>query len=290
MKNPIIHALWIGGFVFLNLFLWQEVLKGNALTVSFFDVGQGDSSFIETPQRKQILVDGGPDATVLEKLGKAMPFWDRSIDLVILSHPAQDHVAGLLDVLKAYKVKNILWTGIEKETVIFTQWKEALLKEQKEGARVFLAHAGQRIDLGENALCPQHIDVLYPDSIAGTLVKNDDNDTSIVARFEYCSHSFLFTGDLTKKGEKILLALSSAEGLSQKAPVDSTILKVGHHGSKTSSSAQFVEAVSPEVAVISAGRKNRYGHPNLETLETLARYGIEIRRTDKEGDIVFRFQ
>ncbi|TSC97250.1 MAG: competence protein ComEC, partial [Parcubacteria group bacterium Greene1014_47] len=260
----------------------QEVLKGNALSVSFFGVGQGDASFIETPQRKQILIDGGPDATVLEKLGKVMPFWDRSIDLVILSHPAQDHVAGLLDVLKAYKVQNILWTGIEKETLVFKQWKEILAREQEEGARIFLAYAGQRLNLGENAPCPQRIDVLYPDSIAGTLVKGDDNDTSIVARLEFCGSSILFTGDLTKKGEKILL--------SQKASVDSDILKVGHHGSKTSSSAQFVEAVSPEVAVISAGRGNRYGHPNLETLETLARYGIEIRRTDEEGDIVFRFQ
>jgi len=282
MKNPIIHALWIGGFVFLNLFVWQEVLKGNALTVSFFDVGQGDSSFIETPQGKQILVDGGPDATVLEKLGKAMPFWDRSIDLVILSHPAQDHVAGLLDVLKAYRVKNILWTGIEKETSVFKQWKETLLKEQEEGARIFLAHAGQRIYLGENAPCPQHIDVLYPDSIAGTLVKGNDNNTSIVAKLEFCGHSFLFTGDLTKKGENVLLL--------QKAPVDSTILKVGHHGSKTSTSEKFLLAVSPEIAVISAGRSNRFGHPHEETLETLARYGIEIRRTDQEGDIVFQFQ
>ena len=279
MKNPIIHALWIGGFVFLNVFLWQEVLKGNALTVSFFDVGQGDSSFIETTKGTQILVDGGPDTAVLEKLGKAMPFWDRSIDLVILSHPAQDHVAGLLDVLKAYRVKNILWTGIEKETAVFKQWEGALLKEQDEGARIFLADAPQRIFLREKASCPQHIDILYPDSLAGTLVKNDDNDTSIVARLEFCGHSFLFTGDLTKRGEKILL--------SQKASVDSTILKVGHHGSKTSSSAQFVEAVSPEIAIISAGRGNRYGHPHLETLETFARYGIEIRRTDKEGDIVF---
>lgn len=276
----------------LNVFLWQEVLKGNALAVSFFDVGQGDASFIETPQRNQILIDGGPDTAILEKLGKAMPFWDRSIDLVILSHPAQDHVAGLLDVLRAYKVKNILWTGIKKDTAIFKQWKEVLVKEEEEGANILFAEAGQRILLGQEASCPQHIDVLYPDSIAGTLVKNDDNDTSIVARFEFClptgdppkgdRYSILFTGDLTKKGERMLL--------SEKAPVDSDILKVGHHGSKTSSFEKFIEAVSPEIAVISAGRNNRFGHPHEETLETLARYGIEIRRTDQEGDIIFRFK
>lgn len=281
MKNPITHALWIGGFVFLNVFLWQEILKSSILTVSFFDVGQGDASFIETPQGRQILVDGGPDATILEKLGSAMPFYDRSIDLVILSHPAQDHMAGLLDVLKAYTVKNILWTGVEKETATFKQWKEALVKEEDEGARIVFADARQRIYLSEHTTCPQHIDVLYPHSIAGTLMKGDDNDTSIVARLEYCGHSVLFIGDLTAKGERMLL--------SQKAPVDSDILKVGHHGSKTSSSKQFIEAVSPDIAVISVGSANRYGHPHEETLETFARYGITVTRTDQQGDITFTF-
>lgn len=281
MKNPIIHALWIGGFLVLNFFAWQEVFKGNTLTVSFFDVGQGDAAFIETPKGKQILIDGGPDAAVLEKLGKAMPFWDRDIDLVILSHPAKDHMAGLLDVLHAYNVKNILWTGIEKETATFTYWKESVNQEEKEGAQIILADAGQRIVLGNNTSCPQYIDVLYPDSIAGTLVTGDDNDTSIVARLEFCGHSILFTGDLTKKGERILL--------SKGALLDSDILKVGHHGSKTSSIPQFVEAVSPKIAVISAGRKNRYGHPHEETLEIFAHYGIQIQRTDKEGDITFQF-
>lgn len=265
---------------FTAAFLWSEVLRIGSFEITFFDVGQGDAAFILTPHSHQIVIDGGPDSTIVEKLARKIPFWDRTIDMVVLSHPAQDHVAGLLDVLQKYQVKTIVWTGVEKDTKISQEWEKALLKEQEEGAIVFLAFAPQGMLLGDGS-CPQRMDILSPlEDLAGKLVE-DDNDTSVVVRFVSCSHSVLFTGDLSQKGEGVLLK--------QDFSLDSDILKVGHHGSRTSSSEKFINAVSPDVAVISVGKENRYGHPAKETLAILAKYGIEIRRTDEEGDVSFKF-
>ncbi len=275
----------IGGLTllfFTTISLWSEVLSLGSFQITFFDVGQGDAASIRTPSGKQIIIDGGPDSAILGKLAKEIPFWDRTIDMIILSHPAKDHMAGLLDVLQKYSVKTVLWTGIEKDTEIFREWERALLKEQEEGARIVLASGRQSISIGKG-FCPQRMDILSPvENVAGTLVKGDDNDTSLVVRLYDCTYSALFTGDLTKKGEGILLK--------QNILIDSDILKVGHHGSKTSSSEEFIKAVSPDVAVISLGQGNQYGHPHKETLATLEKYGIDIRRTDEEGDISFRFK
>jgi len=275
----------IGGLVFLffiTVSLWSEVLGLGSFQVTFFDVGQGDAAFVRTPRGQQIVIDGGPDNAILEKLAKKIPFWDTSIDMVILSHPAQDHMAGLLDVLRKYRVKTVLWTGIEKDTEIYKEWRRALAKEQEDGANILLASGPQTISFGEG-FCPQRMDILSPlENMAGILVRGDDNDTSLVIRLYSCSYAVLFTGDLTKKGESKLLEKNIF--------LDSDILKVGHHGSRTSSSEEFIQAVSPDVAIISSGRSNRYGHPHEETLATLEKYGIDIRRTDEEGDISFRFK
>ena len=274
----------IGGLVllfFTAIALWSEALRAGSFEVTFFDVGQGDSAFVRTPQGYQIVIDGGPDSSVLKKLARKIPFWDKTIDMVILSHPAQDHVSGLLDVLRRYEVKTILWTGVEKNTKIFQEWKKAIDREQQEGSAVSFVAGGDSVSLQKGS-CPQRIDVLSPvESMAGNLVE-DDNDTSLVVQVYSCAHSVLFAGDLTRKGERALL--------DQDVFLDSDILKVGHHGSKTSSSQEFIGAVSPNVAVISSGKGNKYGHPAKETLATLAKYGIEIRRTDEEGDISFRFK
>jgi len=237
--------------------------------VDFFDVGQGDAIFIETPQRYQILIDGGPDNVVLEKLGERMLFWDRTIDLVILTHPEYDHMAGLIEVLKTYEVKNILWTGIVRDTAEYGEWKRLIGEED---ARLIIAQKSLRIHLDNS-----YIDVLAPfENLEGQEMK-DSNNTSIVTRLVFGEKSFLFAGDIEKSMEKKLIE-SGAE-------IDSDVLKVAHHGSKTSSIPEFVEKVSPEVAVISVGKENKYGHPHEETLDTLGKYGIDILRTDLNGDI-----
>ena len=256
----------------VNLFAWLGVYDSNKhkfLEVNFFDVGQGDSIFIETPQRQQILIDGGPSSAILEKLRKEMPFWDRTIDLIILSHPEKDHMSGLLDVLKRYKVENILWTGVVRDTAEYKEL-ERLIKE--EGAKIFIAKDGQQICLLPGSKQPCFLILSPAENLEGQVFK-DSNDTSIVAKLIFSENSFLFTGDITKSVEKEL------------GSVDSDILKVSHHGSKTSSGEEFIKEVSPEIAVISAGKDNSYGHPHQEVLDVLNKYDINILRTDISGDI-----
>ncbi len=266
-------ALIILGAIFiLNVLAWLAVYnlsQPQLLEVTFFDIGQGDSIFIETPQSHQILIDGGPTSIILERLGKVMPYWDRTIDLVILTHPEHDHYGGLIEVLKRYKVENILWTGALKETAEFQEWQRLIEEEQ---AQIFIAQSGQKITWPSLSL-----DILYPwESFKGEIVK-DINNTSIVARLVYGYNSFLLTGDIYKSTEKKILE----KGIS----VDSDILKVSHHGSKTSSAPEFVAAVSPEIAIIQCGKDNSYGHPHPETLEILEKYDINILNTAETGDI-----
>ena len=277
MKNRKFLFLILGFLVFSNLIAWIIVFdlgKVRFLEVIFFDVGQGDAIFIETPSYHQILIDGGPDSTILEKLSKEMPFWDRSIDLIILTHPERDHLTGLIEVLEKYKVENILWTGIVRDTAEYKEWKK-LIEEEK--AEIFIAKAGQKIFCLTWQIKQCDLEILQPfESLEGKEFK-DSNNTSIISKLVFGKNSFLFTGDAYKDVEGKLI--------NKEAEIDSDVLKVAHHGSKTSSSEEFIKAVSPEIAVISAGRENKYGHPNQEVLELLEKYGIRVLRTDKDGDI-----
>jgi len=272
MKKHNSAFIILGILFFLNILAWiavYDLSQPRFLEVTFFDVGQGDAIFIETPQSHQILIDGGPDSTILEKLGKEIPFFDRTIDLIILTHPDKDHLAGLLEVLKRYKVENILWTGIVKDTSEAREWQKLI---QKEGAQIFIAKAGQRIGASRARL-----DILHPsENLEGKTVKNTNN-TSIVARLVFGENSFLLTGDIYKSVEETLVEKNIF--------IDSDILKVAHQGSRTSTAEEFLEAVTPEIAVIPVGRNNRYGHPHQETLETLKKHGIKVLRTDEDGDI-----
>ena len=248
--------------------------KDGLLKVYFFDIGQGDSIFIEAPNGNQVLVDGGPDNSVLQKLGEAMPFYDKDIDLVVLSHPHLDHYNGLIEVLNRYDVANIMEAREEpKEKALsagFSAWRETV---KKENANEIEPIAGKVIDLGNNA----ELVILHPfESVAGDRPGNVHDDM-VVAMLRYGEFEVLLTGDMEEKVERRLI-------LAQE-DLDSDILKVGHHGSKTSSSEAFLAAVSPEAVVISVGAKNRYGHPTQEVLKRLDDYGIKYYRTDTDGDI-----
>lgn len=241
-----------------------------------FDVGQGDAIFLEIPGGYQVLIDGGPSGVVISKLGRTMPFWDRSLDLVVLTHPDKDHITGLLDVLKRYRVEAILWSGAEHSTAEYHEWLR-LIKE--EGVHIILARAGQLLQFPTGVT----LDILAPfmddkGNLIGAL-----NDTSVVSMIYYGNTKILLMGDAGKVTERRLL-FEQGEGL------DADILKVGHHGSNTSSIEEFLQMVSPDIAVISVGRNNRYGHPRQEVLDRLQRSGAAIRRTDVEGDITFRFR
>jgi len=245
-------------------------LNRSDLEIVIFDVGQGDSIYIETKNNFQALIDGGPTPAVLEKLGQEMPFYDRTIEFIVLTHPDHDHLLGLLEVLKRYEVKNILWTGVVKDSAEYKEWVKLL---EQEKANVIIAQAGQKINLQKSDL---YLLVLYPfESLEGKEVK-DSNDTSVVLKLVFKNNSFLFMGDISSKLENEI------------TDVDADILKVAHHGGKNSSSAEFIQSVSPKTAVISVG-DNSYGHPSEEVLQLFKQFGIQVLITKELGDIRFVF-
>lgn len=272
VKNKFIFY-WLGGLFVVAIFVWLAVFanaQSGLLEVHFLDVGQGKAIFVEAPDGNQILIDGGPDNSVIERLSATMPVFDRDIDLVILTHPDSDHLNGLIEVLKRYAIGRIIETGIADPTAQYQVWHN-LIKEKN--IPVVIAQGGQRIKIGDDFV----LEILFPNqSLAGQSFENT-NQSSIVSRLLYGKNSFLFTGDAEEATEYFLTATG--------ADIDSNILDVGHHGSKNSTSQEFLDIVSPALAVIQVGAKNRYGHPAQETLERLK--NIEVLRTDILGDINF---
>ncbi|MDP3792827.1 MAG: ComEC/Rec2 family competence protein [bacterium] len=244
--------------------------KDGLLKVYFFDIGQGDAIFIETPSGQQILIDGGPDNKILQKLGEVIPFYDKDIDLVVVSHPHADHLAGLIEVLNRYEVKNMVEAKENYVSSEFKAWQEAV---NSENTIEIEAISGKEIDLGNGVT----LTILHPfKSVVGTETKTPHDD-GVVAILKYKSFELLLTGDMEAKVERRLIM----EGYD----LDSDVLKVGHHGSKTSTTEEFLSAVNPEMAVIQVGADNRYGHPTSEVLERLENYGIKVYRNDVDGDI-----
>ena len=259
--------------VLANLVVWSAVFalsRESWLKVVFFDVGQGMAVFVEMPQGTQILIDGGPSDKILEKLAQEMPFFDRRIDLVISTHPDFDHLSGLVEVLKSYEVNAVAWTGVVGQTAEF---REFMAEAEKERADKIILKRGQRIQAGSGL----SIDVLAPlDDFEGRAAK-DTNVSSLVLKMTYGLDTFMLMGDAPVSVERELLE--------QTDDLEGEVLQVGHHGSKSSTSQDWLETVIPEVAVIQVGKDNKYGHPSPEVLERLQKYGIKVMRTDEVGDI-----
>ena len=263
--------------VAVNIFIWSVVLrdeKTKELTVAFLDVGAGDSIYIEAPNGNKMLIDGGPDRSVVRELSEIIPFYERTIDVVLATHPDKDHIGGLIDVLKNYETKMILTTGATSTTETDKAFGKAIFDEEKMGAKNILVRRGSVVNLSEDVL----FTVLYPVAIKP---KEPTNDTSIVGMLTYGNQSFLLTGDAPQKVERYLV---SVDGKKLKAQV----LKIGHHGSKTSSSEVFIGNVSPDYAIISTAKKNRYGHPNKEVINLLKKYNIPTLATYDGGKIIFK--
>ena len=260
--------------VFANGFVWYYIANEyptDTLSVSFFDVGQGDAIFVETPSHKQILIDGGyPNGKVLRELGKYMPIYDRSIDLVIATHPDADHIGGLVDVLERFVVSQVIDSGYVSDGVAFTQ-KEKLIEENS----IERIHGLQntRIDFGDGV----SLAILFP---AETITEGATNNAAVVIRVSYGEHDFLLTADAPQSIERYLVSYFGDD-------LESEVMKVGHHGSKTSTAPEFLAKVAPSYAVISSGSDNTYGHPHKSVLERLSDFDITTLRTDKLGTITF---
>ena len=256
--------------VFLFCLDWKN--SHRVLTFAMLDVGQGDALFIESSTGTQIMFDVGGARKVLGPLSKLMSSFDRTIDAVVITNPDADHIGGFSDIFKSYKVGAVFESGTLNDSKTFQNLKTEI-KNQK--IPDILVKKGMKLHLGGGAV----IDILFPDRDVSAWTTNDG---SIIARLTYGDTSIMLSGDSTTKTEKIILSENSKEQLK------STFLKVGHHGSRTSTSSSFVKVVSPEYALISVGKDNKYGHPHADTLATLAQSGAKILRTDLLGTIIIK--
>ena len=271
---PLILFLLPVGLLVVLLLIQTQRADGR-LHVWVLDVGQGDAILVRTPRGHTALIDGGPGATpLLNEMGEHLPFWQRDLDLMVLTHPHQDHVMGLIEVLDRYDVDQVVQTEFTATGSLEDQWLHAV---KSEGALIHYPMPSETISFeGEPEI---EMRVLGPSRPQDPGSKHNDviNNASVVLRLSYGKHDILLAGD----------AQEAAEAEMSRLPEElaSEVLKVGHHGSNTSSTPRFVERVRPQVAIISVGAENKYGHPSNETLQTLQEAGAAVYRTDLNGTI-----
>ncbi len=285
--GSIARKMVIALLVSLNILLFvstspSEKSREGMLRVSFIDVGQGDAALVEFPDGKTMLIDAGPRAGDYDSGERiVVPFLRRrgieKIDYVVASHPHADHIGGFASVFKSFDVNTVLESGQPARDPIYREYADAL---QKENCRVDTARKGlSAIQMGEAKLY-----ILYPtpahiDADTSHLHANLNN-TSVVLKLCYGWTSILFTGDAERDAEEEIV-LSYGDFL------QSTLLKTGHHGSITSSTQEFLDAVKPKHAIISVGLHNKFNHPSEDVLGRLRAMNVEPLRTDEEGAIIF---
>lgn len=272
MKNTRKFFLRLGTtlsiLLIVVIFIDKSFIGTVVTKVYIFDVGQGDSILIRTAGGQNILLDGGPDKKVLKKIGRVLPFWDRQIDYLILSHPHDDHLLGLIEVLRRYQVKNIVRTTADAGTAV----DKIFLNDIK--TREIIISDNKSLSLQDNC----RLDILYPSSLMLSVSSQADlNNTSLVAKLVCPFLSVLLTGDSGQAIEKELLA----NGFDLQADV----IKIAHHGSETASSPEYLRAVGAKVALISVGLNNKYKHPSARIITRLEDLGINTYRTDRDGDL-----
>lgn len=252
------------------LCLWGiSFLPDGKLHLYFVDVGQGDGILMQLPTGEFILNDGGPNQKIIDFLSQKIPFYNKNIDLIIMSHPHADHINGLIEVLKRYKVKNLMLTGVKYDYLGYDKLLEIALDK---GINLIYIDGQKDYKFGKVA-----IDILYPDqNINGKYFANVNN-SSIAYRLIFSDFKAFFSGDLEKEKEEFLI--------SQKLHLNSDILKAGHHGSKTSNNVNFLNQIKPIWVIISCGVGNKFNHPNPETLKNLQSISQKVFRTDLQSDI-----
>ncbi len=273
---------FFGFFVVMSITIYvtwnystSEALENGILSVSFLDVGQGDAIYIRAPNGNDVMIDGGPDRSVIQELHQVIPPFDHDIDLIIATHPDKDHIAGLIPIFKDFDVNNYLRSEIHSGT----SFDESLIDHEKNepDLKTILARRGQRIILDD--VHGVFLDILFPDQ--NTEHFKDTNDASIVLQLVYGESQFLLNGDAPRSVEDFLVAHDHDR-------LQSDVLKLGHHGSKTSSGETFLKQVRPSYAVVSAGKNNRYHHPNPEVVERVTDLGVPILSTIDLGTVTFQ--
>jgi competence protein ComEC len=270
MKRGGVYFLFIifGLFlIFIYFFLISE--KKKDLEIYFLDVGQGDSILIKTVDNFNILIDGGPDKKVLNGLSKHLSWFSGKIDLLILTHPHDDHVAGLIDVLDRYKIKQIFYTGVVHNSPAYLEW---LNKVKINKIPVNIIDCEQEIVLNNLKL-----NFIYPNKSLLNKKVDNLNNSSIVFKLSYFDFSILLAGDAEQEIEKILI--------NEKIDLKAKIFKASHHGSETANSLEFLKVINPEVFIIQVGKENKFNHPSLRVLKRVFKKGIKVFRNDLDGEI-----
>ena len=274
MKKSLLYLLLL--LIFSNVFTYWiifDFLNVSKGKVNFLSIGQGDAELVQIPAGN-ILIDAGPDAKILSELDKSLSFYDRTIDLFILSHPNRDHFNGLFDVLERYKVRAVMLDNLSYSDSLF----QKLLKELKErNILIIKGVAGTKVNWGNQ----DNLLVIYPETMVSS--KEDPNKFSLIANLTLGKNCFLFTGDIDSVQEKKILSLITCSS------DNSRILKVAHHGSNYSSCTQFLKGFNPQIAVIEVG-ENSYGHPHPDVIQRLKDIGSQIFRTDLDGTIRFKIK
>jgi len=259
--------------IIANIYIWQAIWwrqNNKFLSVYFLDIGQGDAILIESPSGNKMLIDAGAGKSILRELSEVLSFYDKNIEVILVTHPDQDHLGGLVPVLERFNVQYIIESGNKASTKIFGRFENLV---ENSGAERIVAHRGMTINLGSRVV----LLVLFPDRNVYGL---DSNSASIITKLYFGETSFMLTGDAPQKIEEYLVSLDGEI-------LQSDVLKVGHHGSKTSSAPSFIESVKPKYAVIQAGRDNKYGHPHKEVLDILKSRSLNILANSELGTIHF---
>lgn len=264
----------VASFFYLSILFFRSSLENkNYPAVIFFDVAQGDSILLRNIKGKNILIDGGPDNSVLKKLGKYLPYFSRHIDLIILTHFHDDHVVGLIEIIHRYSVGHIILgqdfaTGLNQD--IFLEQVEKKNSKSNETDIFFIDNL---LALDFSSSC--QLLILNPNVLS---IKENENN-SLITKLDCANLKFLFTGDAEMEIEEKLLK--------HNLDLSTDILKAGHHGSKTSNTEDFLKATGANYFVVSSGKDNTFGHPAAEVIKRALELGMTIRRTDREGDIIF---